>query len=760
MAVDGSRCGVVVLAGDRGGRGAGLAAGFARRGHPVVFVAPGLAAGGRPWEQRGTGADGVRSVVLGSAQARHAEERWSGTDLEIARAGLAGAIAALGLRCPALIVQSPGWRHLVGVMRARTEYPIVCDLAAADAVATGLADVADVVLAHSGPAANGLRARRADVIEVPDGCDAERGPPDTGPRLSPPLRGPLIGYAGDGRVHAALLFALAELRPDWTFPIVGRPDPEDLSRLDELDNVVVLPSVAGADRHRYAQEFDVGLVPLDTGDRSWDRYPVEVLELLGSGTPVVATPHPDLYPLQPVGVSIGATAPELAAAVERALAEPHDPEPGRQAAAAAGWDERVARFAHRLEASLPSLDVVVVSYDNAEALGHCLHSIERDRSHPARLIVVDNASGPETGALVAAAGERGAVVERLPQNVGFPAAVNHGLACAEGRYVLILNDDVQLPAGGLLAFVDTLARSRAVGLAGPVTNRIANEACIDVGYEERHPAPDVVDRVHAERAARHPGVSADIGVAALFAAAARKADLDAIGGLSERFQLGQFDDDDLSHRIRTQLGMRVVCCDDVFVHHAGMSAFGALDPHLLDGLFSRNRRVFETSTQSTWRPHRRRDAPREPDPDPEETTMDPSAHADPRVAELESELSAVRRDYQDKLLAATRGAPNGAHAPAPDAGLYEMLLSLERERSDARAHVHAEYLRRVEAETERDRLAEVNADLVRQRDEADARAALFIGQVRTLEASLAWRLGRALLDPVKRLPGLRRLAGR
>ena len=289
-----------------------------------------------------------------------------------------------------------------------------------------------------------------------------------------------------------------------------------------------------------------------------------------------------------------------------------------------------------------------------------------------------------------------------------------------------------------------------------MTNRIANEACIDVDYDERHPPAAVVDRVHAERAAAHGGVSVDIGVAALFAAVGRRADLDAVGGLSERYQLGQFDDDDLSHRIRAQLGRRIVCCDDLFVHHAGMSAFGSLDPHLLDGLFTRNRRVFEAATRSTWRPHRRRDA--SPHPDPEETTMDPSAHADPRVAELESELSAVRRDYQDKLVALTRNGSNGsaAHPPA-DAGLYEMLLGLERERSDARAHVHAEYLRRVEAETERDRLAAENADLTRQRDEADARAAMFIGQVRTLEASLAWRLGRALLNPLKRLPGLRRL---
>ncbi len=85
----------------------------------------------------------------------------------------------------------------------------------------------------------------------------------------------------------------------------------------------------------------------------------------------------------------------------------------------------------------------------------------------------------------------------------------------------------------------------------------------------------------------------------------RREDFEAVGGLSDRYQVGMFEDDELAERIR-RLGKRVVCAEDVFVHHAGSAAFRTIDPVVYQAIFDRNRRVFETAVGRPWRPHTHR----------------------------------------------------------------------------------------------------------------------------------------------------------
>ena len=113
----------------------------------------------------------------------------------------------------------------------------------------------------------------------------------------------------------------------------------------------------------------------------------------------------------------------------------------------------------------------------------------------------------------------------------------------------------------------------------------------------------------------------DIAVTALFAAIARREDLEAAGGIPEHYQVGMFEDDELAERIR-RLGKRVVCAEDVFVHHAGGAAFRTLDPVVYKAIFDRNRRVFEATAGREWEPHTYR--PDKSSPAPESTPHRPT----------------------------------------------------------------------------------------------------------------------------------------
>ncbi len=146
------------------------------------------------------------------------------------------------------------------------------------------------------------------------------------------------------------------------------------------------------------------------------------------------------------------------------------------------------------------------------------------------------------------------------------------------------------------------------------------------------------------RAVRHPD-----GDDVLRGDAARRAG-EAIGPLDERFEIGLFEDDDYAMRVR-QAGYRVVCAEDVFVHHFGQASIGRLGPTGQYGaVFHANRARWEEKWGVAWQPYERREKP---------------AYRDlvGRIRQLVSRRGAGRRadrgDQQGRHRAAAARRPSG-----------------------------------------------------------------------------------------------------
>lgn len=108
------------------------------------------------------------------------------------------------------------------------------------------------------------------------------------------------------------------------------------------------------------------------------------------------------------------------------------------------------------------VDAIVVSWNSATHLGDALASLPVG----ARTIVVDNGSGDDS---VAVARRHGATVVEAHRNLGFPAAVNLGLARATAEFVLLLNPDVVLAHGTVERCLEVLRGDPSIGAVGADT---------------------------------------------------------------------------------------------------------------------------------------------------------------------------------------------------------------------------------------------------------------------------------------------------
>ncbi|MFN8626313.1 MAG: glycosyltransferase [Candidatus Binatia bacterium] len=264
---------------------------------------------------------------------------------------------------------------------------------------------------------------------------------------------------------------------------------------------------------------------------------------------------------------------------------------------------RIAALVTAAHATFPLASIVILTYNNLPLNRLCLESVYAHTEWPNfEVIVVDNASTDGTREYLK---EAEAHFPRLrvvlnEANLGFAAGNNIGLRMAQGDFVVLLNNDTVVARGWLSALIRHLVADPTIGLIGPVTNGVWNEAKVSVGYQRLEDMPVWA----AEFTRRHDGDVFEIPMLAMFCMAMRRATFADIGLLDEQFGMGMFEDDDYALRARER-GYRVLCAADAFVHHFGGAAFKKLmDSDAYQRLFSVNRQRYEAKWKIGWTPHR------------------------------------------------------------------------------------------------------------------------------------------------------------
>ena len=332
----------------------------------------------------------------------------------------------------------------------------------------------------------------------------------------------------------------------------------------------------------------------------------------------------------------------------------------------------------RVEAGPPRASVIVVAHNNLVFTRLCLQGLLA-YTHPANyeVTVVDNASTDGTHDYLRELSRLNPHVGiiRNDDNRGFAPANNQALAQARGEVLVLLNNDTVVTPGWLEALRRHVADA-AVGCVCASTNRIGNEAEVDTSYRT---LGELLEFAH-QRAARHAGEKIDIPMAPMFCLAMRREVFEQVGPIDEQYEMGFFEDDDYSMRVRAA-GLRVCCADDVFVHHFGGASFSSLVAGGEHGrLFRTNRERFEKKWNVRWTSHQRG---RKPDYD---RTIESIHRVVARVIPRGSTIAVISRG-DDELLKLE--GQRAWHFPRMDDGQYAGHYPAE----SAAAVAHLESLR-------------------------------------------------------------------
>src|SRR5690349_5852830 len=140
---------------------------------------------------------------------------------------------------------------------------------------------------------------------------------------------PRLGFYGviDERFDTELLARAAEMRPDWSFVMVGPVVKISEEDLPKRPNIHYLGSKTYAQLPAYLSGWDVALMPFAMNESTQFISPTKTPEYLAGGKPVVSTPIKDVvrHYGQLEGVKIAATPEEFVTACEQAIELRHQP---------------------------------------------------------------------------------------------------------------------------------------------------------------------------------------------------------------------------------------------------------------------------------------------------------------------------------------------------------------------------------------------------------------------------------------------------
>jgi len=205
------------------------------------------------------------------------------------------------------------------------------------------------------------------------------------------------------------------------------------------------------------------------------------------------------------------------------------------------------------------VDIIMPCYHNFELTKTAIESIINNTSDVDwKLIVINDGADRQITKYVKRISKKrkNIILEINKQNIGWIKSINQGIKLSTAPYVLLLNNDIEIPQGanGWLARLTTVAMTEDIGAVGPTSDYV-------MGIQH-------IGANNTIKVAEH-FTKFLIGFCMLL----KREAIDKAGLLDERFGIGGNDDLDYSISLR-KAGYKLKICRDVFIKHEGTASLG------------------------------------------------------------------------------------------------------------------------------------------------------------------------------------------
>ncbi len=174
---------------------------------------------------------------------------------------------------------------------------------------------------------------------------------------------------------------------------------------------------------------------------------------------------------------------------------------------------------------------------------------------------------------------------RNEENLGFPKAVNQGVAAAKGDIIAILNNDLVLSPHYLEILQSHL--SNGFDMVGSVTNSISGPQQVLIDQYEDLASLYKAAQAHSKK---NEGQSYPYHRLVFFCVAIKREVINKIGLLDEIYTPGNYEDDDFCMRA-IEAGFKLGIAKDCYVHHFGSITHKAMDINYQE-LLAKNQKIF------------------------------------------------------------------------------------------------------------------------------------------------------------------------
>ena len=516
-------------------------------------------------------------------------------------------IAKFFIRDAVLVIDYPTWCNSALFLRDKYGFKIIIDymddftgfenpqVELVEKSCKILLEKSDLVIATSAYLGNIAEAYNKKVIIIRNGTEFDHFYQAFKQERE---KGKIIGYYGAIAHWFAIekIEYLANQLPECTIILIGEIT-YGIERLTKLSNVQLLGELPYMDLPKHLEYFDVCIIPFDTSTNLIKATnPVKFYEYLSAGKKIVATEIPELEPYKDRYVYLTNNDQKFCEYIklcincEDTLCQPTE---CVEFAKNNSWKSRGEAFLESVNYDYPLISIIILSYNQLAYTKGCIESIINNTAYPRyELIIVDNNS--KDGSI--------SYLEKLSCqynnikvifnkiNKGFAAGNNDGIKLAKGEYIVLLNNDTVVTRGWLTNMLKRFIYDDKIGMVGPVTNSIGNEAKIPVSY-------DHIKEMHNfafQYTQRHMGLNyaPGINVLAMFCVMIRADIIEQVGLLSEEYGIGMFEDDDYANKVKAA-GYKLVLAEDVFVHHYLSISFNQIESKERMELFEKNKKIYE-----------------------------------------------------------------------------------------------------------------------------------------------------------------------